>query len=92
MGHDFGEVAANTFSDFDWARRNEKALFEKYGRCIAIIYQEQVLGTGQTYQEAVEDAERNLPPEYGVVTPILVFVHQRQPFYRVRPQLLPNDE
>ena len=92
MTHAYGEVAPNTFSDFDWARHNEKELLERYGECVAIIYEKRVVGTGETYTEAVENAERNLPAEFGVITPVLVFLHHRQPFYRVRPDPMSDDK
>ena len=85
MGHAYGEVAPNTFADFAWIRRNEKALLEKYGECSIIVYKEQVIGVGDTYQEAIEDAERNLPSDMGVVTPVHEWLHHRQPFFRVYP-------
>jgi hypothetical protein len=49
------------------------------------VYEEKVLGSGQTIADAEADAEQNLPPESGVVTPITVFLHYRHPFWRARP-------
>lgn len=40
-----------------------KELPEKYGECSLLVYKEQVMGTGTTYREAVEDAENKLPPK-----------------------------
>ncbi len=85
MGHAYGETPPNVFSDFDWIRHHEKELLEKYGECSIIVYKEQVLGVGTTYDEALEDAERNLPPDVGVVTPVHERLHHRQPFFRVYP-------
>lgn len=73
MGHPYGQTPPNVYSDFDWIRRNEQELVEQYGECSIIVYQQQVLGTGPTYAAALEDAERNLPPDMGEVTP----VHER---------------
>ena len=87
MSHAKGEFAPNTFGDFDWVKKHEKELRETYGECLAIVCEKQVIGTGQTYQEAVEDAERNLPSQFGVITPVLVSLYRRQPFYRVRPHI-----
>ena len=56
MTHAYGETPPNVFTDFDWIRRNEKALLEKYGECSIIVYKEQVLGTGPTYEAALENA------------------------------------
>jgi hypothetical protein len=75
LGHAKGEKPPNTYSDFDWLHWNKQALSEKYGRCIAIIFQKTVIGTGQTIQEATEDAECNLPAESGIITPIIAFLH-----------------
>lgn len=84
LGHAKGETPPNTYSDFDWVRQNEKQLLEQYGECILIVYEQKVLGAGHTYQEAVEDAERNLAPEIGAVTPIMAFLHYRHPLSHVR--------
>jgi hypothetical protein len=85
MTHAYGETPPNVFTDFDWIRRNEKALLEKYGECSIIVYKEQVLGAGPTYEAALEDAERNLPPNVTEVTPVHDYIHYRHPFYRVYP-------
>lgn len=81
MSHQYGETPPNVFSDFDWIHLHEKELLEKYGECSIIVYKEQVLGVGSTYDEAVQDAEHNLPPEFGEITP----VHQwlNNPFARI---------
>jgi hypothetical protein len=81
MGHQRGEVAPNTFPDFNWIREHEDELLEKYGECSIIVYNQQVIGVGATYQEAIDDAERNLPPETGEITPVHDWLHYRQPFY-----------
>jgi hypothetical protein len=73
MTHRHGETPKNIFGDFDWIRRHEKELLEKYGECSIIVYKEEVLGVGATYDGALENAEHNLPPEAGEVTP----VHER---------------
>jgi len=87
MTHRYGETPRNIFGDFDWIRRHEKELLEKYGECSIIVYKEQVLGVGATYDEAVENAEQNLPAEMGEVTPVHERLEHRQPFYRVRPKM-----
>jgi hypothetical protein len=92
LGHPYGETPPNTYADFDWVRRNEKTLLEQYGECILIVYQKQVLGTGQTYQEAVEDAERNLPPEVGVITPVLTFLHPPTVIFRGWPYYIKREK
>lgn len=80
MGHPYGQTPPNIFSDFDWIRRHEKELLEKYGECSLNVYKEQVLGTGATYAAALEDAERNLPPDAGEVTPVHQWLYHRHMF------------
>lgn len=86
MGHPYGETPPNVFDDFDWVRRHEKELLEQYGECSIIVYQQQVIGVGANYDQALADAERNLPPEISAVTPIHERLHHRHPFFRVRPK------
>ncbi len=79
------KTPSNIFSDHDWVRRNEKVLLDQYGEQCIVVYNETVLGVGDTYEAAVEDAEKNLPPEVDEVTPIVELLHRRHPFLRVRP-------
>lgn len=75
----------NIFSDHDWVRRNEKRLLDQYGERCIVVFNEEVLGVGDTYEAAVEDAEKNLAPDVDEVTPIVELLHHRHPFLRVRP-------
>lgn len=84
-GYTEGEIPANTSSDFDWVHAHETELLEKYGEAMILVYQQRVIGVGQTYQEMVEDAERNLPSDVTEATPITYFLYRRHPFFRVRP-------
>lgn len=84
MTHPYGQTPPNTFSDFDWIKRNEKALLEQYGECTIIVFKEQVIGKGTTYDEAVENAEHQLAPDVGLVTPVHYMLRQRHPFLRIR--------
>lgn len=86
MGHPLGQTPPNVYSDFDWIRRNEKALLAQYGECSIIVYQQRVIGTGPTYAAALEDAERNLPPDADEITPVHDWLRDRrkQMFRRVR--------
>jgi hypothetical protein len=90
MSHPYGETPPNIFSDYDWVRRHEQELLEQYGECSIIVYQEQVIGVGDSYQASLEDAERNLPPEVGEITPIHEWIVYRRPFWRVQPRPVPN--
>lgn len=85
MTHAYGETPKSAFTDFDWVRRHEKELLEQYGECSIIVYQEEVLGIGSTYAEAVADAEAKLPPEVGEVTPVHERLRYRNPLLRIRP-------
>lgn len=91
MSHPLGQTPPNIFTDFDWIRLHEKELLEKYGECSLIVYKEQVLGTGATYDEALENAEQNLSPEMGEITPVHRKIFRRHPFYRVRLQPTENN-
>ena len=75
----------NIFSDHDWVRRNAETLLEQFGERCIVVYNETVIGVGDTYEAAVEDAERNLPPEASEVTPVVELLQRRHPFLRVRP-------
>lgn len=90
MGHPYGQTPRNIFSDFDWVRRHEKELLAQYGECCIIVYQEQVIGTGDSMQSAIEDAEHNLPPEVGAITPICEWLFHRHPILRVQPTPIPK--
>jgi hypothetical protein len=80
----------NLFSDHSWYRANYKALLEQYGECSVVIYKEQVIGRGMTYQESLEDAERNLPPDSAVITPIQAWLVHRNPLLRIQPRPTPQ--
>ena len=79
MTYQYGETPSNVFSDFDWIHLHEHELLEKYGECSIIVYQQQVLGVGETYEDALENAERNLPAEMGDITPVHEWIHNRKP-------------
>ena len=82
----YGETPANVFSDFDWIHRHKAELLEKYGECSIIVFNQQVIGVGDTYSAALEDAERKLPPDSGEITPVHQELRHRHPFLRVRPK------
>jgi hypothetical protein len=85
MGHVLGQTPPNVYNDFDWIHRNKKELIEKYGECNIIVYKEQVLGVGSSYKEALENAERDLPPNMGEITPVHQWLYRRHPILRVIP-------
>jgi len=85
LGHPPGQVPPNTWADFRWAHEHEAALLAEFGERIVLIYQEQVIGVGDSIDEAAAVAESNLPPEITEITPITYFLSERQPFFRVHP-------
>lgn len=64
-------IPANMPADFEWVKKNRDSLVEKYGACLIVIYQQEVLGTGETYAEAIANAEKNLLASPEVITPIV---------------------
>jgi hypothetical protein len=92
MGHPYGQTPPNVYSDFDWIREHKNELIEKYGECSIIVYKQQVLGVGASYKEALENAERDLPPDIGEITPVHQWLYHRHPFLRVHPIPKANTE
>jgi len=82
----YGQTPSNVFSDFDWIRRHMTELIEKHGECSIIVYREQVIGVGNTYAEALADAERNLPHDSPEITPVHQELRHRHPFLRINPK------
>lgn len=83
-GHPHGNTPTNTRSDLNWIHDHEDELLAQYGETMILVFEQKVIGVGQTYSEMVENAEQNLPPEITVATPVTYFLHSRQPFFRVR--------
>ena len=80
MGHAYGETPPNAFSDFEWIRQHEKELLAQHGECSIIVYQQKVIGTGATYEAALQDAERNLPANVDNITPVHERLRNRKTF------------
>jgi len=85
MGHAYGQTPSNIYSDFDWIRRHEQELLEKYGECSIIVFQQKVIGVGPSYAAALEDAERNLPSTTDEITPVHQWLAYRHPILKVHP-------
>ena len=79
---------ANLFTDHDWFRQNQKDLLAKYGECFIVIFHEEVIGVGDSYEAAVQSAEASLPPGDFSITPIVELLRPRHPFFRVRPEIV----
>jgi tetrahydromethanopterin S-methyltransferase subunit H len=91
MGHPYGQTPDNVYSDFDWIRRHERELLEKYGECSIIVYKQQVIGVGATYAVALENAEQNLPPTADEITPGHQWLQHRHPILRAHPKPTGNN-
>lgn len=72
-----GETSPDLFSDHDWVRRNKQALLDRYEEHCIGVYHEAVIGVGNTYETAVEDAEQRLLAEIGDTTPIVELLRRR---------------
>lgn len=78
------KTPANIFSDHDWVRHHQEQLLGRYGERFIVVYREEVLGVGDTYEAAVQDAENNLPSQAAEITPIVELLRNRQPFFLIR--------
>jgi hypothetical protein len=58
-------IPTHVYSDRDWLMNHKEELIEQYGHCFILVYHERVLGTGKTWEETLQEAERNLPPNIG---------------------------
>jgi hypothetical protein len=65
---------ANIAKDALWISKNRIALYEQYGDCVLLVYQEKVIGKGDSVPEAVADAENKLRDETGLITPIVKYL------------------
>jgi len=52
---------------------------------VLLVYNQQVIGKGATIEEAIAQAEQNVPLDLTEVTPITYFLQRRHPFLRVYP-------
>jgi hypothetical protein len=64
-------IPSNMPADYQWLKENRDSLVEKYGACLIVVYQQKVLGTGDTYAEAIASAETNLPETPEIITPVI---------------------
>jgi hypothetical protein len=67
-------MPANMPADFAWLKANRDTILEKYGSCLVVVFEQQVLGVGQTYAEALANAEKNLPALPEIITPIVKYI------------------
>jgi hypothetical protein len=85
-------LPANFVADNQWFRENRESLLDEYGECMVLIYEGEVIGTGQTYDETVENARQKLPPDTPVITPVMRVLAHRNPFMRARPNPIVETE
>jgi hypothetical protein len=72
MSHQRGEpIPPNYIADHDWFKSHQQALFELYNDCCILIYQQQVIGVGNSYQAALADAERRIAPQSAPIFKVL---------------------
>jgi hypothetical protein len=88
--HAYGEVYPNVFDDFRWVGEHRDELLEKYGRCVILVYHRQIVGKGATLQEAIDDAEVNLPADVSQITPVIEFLGPHHRLSRVRTKTNPS--
>ena len=87
MRYPYGKSPPNVFTDFDWIHYHESELLQQFGERHIIVYHEQVIGVGDSYDAALQDAEEKLAPDSGEITPIHQELRYKHPFLRVRPTL-----
>ncbi len=72
MGYGKDEPAPPSwFADHDWIHVHEDELRQRFGEYWIAVYQQQVIGTGKDYHEAIDDAESRLSPDSPVITPVV---------------------
>lgn len=74
------EPHPNTWSDFTWVRENTTELLEKYGERVIAVFEKEVVGVGDTWLEAKQDADGRLPAHIERITPI---IHHLSYSYRI---------
>jgi hypothetical protein len=74
---------SNVFPDLNWVSDNRVALHKKYGDAVIVVYQKEIIGIGQDYDEALADAESKLDPDIDLITPAIgsVFNPNESYFY-----------
>jgi hypothetical protein len=84
ISHEYGEMYSNIHSDLAWAGQHRETLLEQFGVCVALVYQQHIVGTGETIEAAVEDAENRLPAETSQITPAVFLIAPRNRLHRVK--------
>jgi hypothetical protein len=71
-------------------REHEEELVEQYGPCYIIVHNGEVLGTGKTYQGAIDNAEANLSSDSESVDVIVDWIGQHYSIFTLSP-VVDND-
>jgi hypothetical protein len=53
-------LSPGLLAEYDWLHENRQALYEQYGECCVLVYQQQVIGHGQNLDAALAEAEAKL--------------------------------
>jgi hypothetical protein len=85
QGFPRGQTPPHVFTDFEWIRRHEAELLAKYGEGSILVFHQRVIGSGKTYQAALDDARQRLADEPGEFYPVHQWLRQRPAFTLVRP-------
>ena len=68
------EKPANILSDLNWVSDNRSALYKKYGEVVIVVYEKEVIGIGQDYDEALADAETHVNANVEFITPVVGYI------------------
>lgn len=75
----------NIFPDLDWVSDNRLELYKKHGSCVVVVYYQEIIGLGQTRQEALNDVKSHLADDVELITPVIEYIsnpHRIGHFYR----------
>lgn len=64
----------NYTQDVAWINENRLGLYEQYGSCVLLVYQQAVIGQGTDLDEAIIDAESHLAENSPVITPVIKYL------------------
>ncbi|KAB2855818.1 MAG: hypothetical protein F9K46_15045 [Anaerolineae bacterium] len=72
----------HVFSDSVWIYTHEAELREQFGECWVVVRQDQVLGTGSSYQAALAAAQQQFLDDDQTLTVVVRSIQKRHPFFR----------
>jgi hypothetical protein len=74
-------IPKHIINDHDWIHQHKDELIQQYGECYMIVHHQQVLSTGKSRKEALENAEHNLPDDIEEITAMVEWVGYRYRAY-----------